>query len=248
MEREKMITKIRKLMAVANDKGATEAEAVQAALQAQKLIAKYGIDENDLNEAAEKEAEKVVTNETERRFKKPWQRDLAAVVAENFRCKMFYRGESRHGWAACFMGYESDAKAAELTFQMLLKVCTRKGNAYAKERMKYIEAHLDRWDYNYYYDEEIGAYRATPTKTQIINSYSKGFINGVRLELEKQCEALMLVCPAEVNEAYNKKVFSKARWRGGKGAGFDDFTAGQADGANAVTSHRMNGQKALNAA
>lgn len=240
MERENIISKIQKLLNLANNKGATEAEAVQAALQAQRLIAKHNVSDNELNAAAEAAKESVINLETERRYKRPWHRELAAVVAENFRCKHYMRGNSQRGYSMVFLGYESDAKAAELTFDMLQKVCTRKGNAYARERIAELEHELASELRCYGYSTVY-----VPTKTAITNTYSSGFIAGVKDELEKQSVALMLVCPAEVREEYANMTFRTMRNARRTGTTGEDRARGRNDGRSAVTSHRMNGQKAL---
>ena len=76
-----------------------------------------------------------------------------------------------------FYGYESDARAAAFTFDHLYDAGHRLARDARTGRML-------RGD----------AYR----------SFTAGFVNGVRGELEKQSVALMLVLPLEVAESYEK--------------------------------------------
>lgn len=58
MDREKLIDRIRKLLALAKDAGATVEEASAAAVKARELMHQYGLDQIEID-AAEMESEEV---------------------------------------------------------------------------------------------------------------------------------------------------------------------------------------------
>lgn len=178
-DRNKVIERIKKLLNVTTANNATEAEAIAAALAAQKLMAENNVEEWEL--AGEGEPiESVGVKRT-----RQWQNTLAQIIADNFRCK-FYLGSRGYGSMyhrprpeLMFYGYKSDATAAALTFTHLSKIANRLGN-------KYCEGLPTQNDY----------------RLSVFNEWVMGFCDGVRKELEKQSVALMIICPPKVNEAY----------------------------------------------
>lgn len=177
-DREKIIELVEKLLAMTEDAGCTQAEAVAFALKAQRLIAEHDISEDELGQKRGcGEIKPVIT----RSARREWRSLLAAVIAENFRCKTYLEYcdglGSRADVKVVFYGYESDARAAAFTFDHLYDAGHRLARDARTGRML-------RGD----------AYR----------SFTAGFVNGVRGELEKQSVALMLVLPLEVAESYEK--------------------------------------------
>lgn len=89
MEKDKIINKIQKLLALASSKNENEAQT--AMLMAQKLMAIHniemsqvetvGVDNNVIEEQADVKSHKT-----------KWKRWLANVIAINFRCETFLRG------------------------------------------------------------------------------------------------------------------------------------------------------------
>ena len=184
-ERESIIERIKKLMNLSMNKGATEAEAVQAALKAQKLIADYDVGQDELHEGESREIEEMPSGIV---TKNNFAKILAPIVARNFRCRCYsnttyanyHSGRRRSlGCEAYFYGYRSDAEAAKITYQMLYKVGNRLANRAVREAR-----------------EEFG------TAAGVYNSFASGFLAGVEDELSIQCKALMLVIPKEVDESY----------------------------------------------
>lgn len=87
-ERAKILERIKKLMALADNRGATEAEAMAAALAAQKLIAEYDVEEWELHS---KDAEPMVEKRSDKASRR-WRWHLAAIIGPAFRCRHFQRG------------------------------------------------------------------------------------------------------------------------------------------------------------
>ena len=216
-ERAKILERIKKLMALADNKGATEAEAMAAALAAQKLIAEYDVEDWELHS---KDAEPMVEEQSDT-VSRRWRWHLAGVIAPAFRCRSFEnntwneetrRRDKRMG----FFGYKTDARAAALTFNMLYRIGNRLARRYSKGR-------------------RVGTY----------NSYIVGYVNGIKSELEKQTQALMIVVPPKVNEAYEE--FAAGFTKAGSVAltcneqARDAYEQGLQDGRDAVRAHRFDG-------
>lgn len=211
-KRSEIVEKIKKLLAHSVENGATEAEAVAFALKAQRLIAENDIEEWELGDKSERV---VVENLSEYNAKRSWMKFLATVVAEAFRRSTFTRHQGtrkqrRHNMV--FVGYKSDAEAASIVFERLVRVCERISQA---ERRRYNGA---AWAYN---------------------SMSIGFIDGVKKELEKQTQALMLVVPHEVSEHMKALKLKKQRRLGSVEVERDLLARGHEAGRDAVRSGRL---------
>lgn len=139
-------------------------------------------------------------------------------MADNFRC-MCYMHWTRHRSREVekqqvFVGYELDARAASMTYEKLAEV----GEGLARD--------------------ECSRYRRLHGSARgVRNSFLSGYVSGVRAELEKQCQALMLVCPKAVVDYYDALDLGKGRSRrfarvadaseAGKAAGRDAVRAGR---------------------
>lgn len=214
--REQIIERIKKLLSHSVENGATEAEAVAFALKAQKLIAENDVEDWELGENCNQE---VVEVDTEKSYSRTWRGFLATTVANNFRCKAVqsqrYTGtSSRSKTFITFIGYECDAKAATIVFEHLYAV----GNKLGK-------AHENRC----YTDKD--AYE----------NFVRGFTLGVKDELEKQCQALMLICPKDVESYYTNMNLKKCRRPRAICGNEHSQEAGRAAGRDAVRSRRVEG-------
>lgn len=216
-DREKIIQKIRKLLQLA-DNNPNENEAMAAALKVQRLIAENDVEQNEIYSNDVEKIETVKSNVA----KNSWRADLAKVIADNFRCKAFIQAtfsldkgvEKR----VCFIGYETDAKAATMIFNYLYRVGNENG------RRLY-------WRKKKEYGSGKGVY----------NSYVLGFVDGVRKELEKQSKELMLVVPAAVKEKF--KTVEMHGSDGGanmKNPDFEAFIRGREEGKDSIRKRRVN--------
>lgn len=215
-KREKIIDRIKKLLAVAEDKGATEHEATAAALAAQRLIAEYDVEQWEIHSKDTEPIESVFANDAKRR----WRWHLARVIAPAFRCKMYQesRFDAYNGrWAhlMTFYGYKTDATAAAMTFNSLYKIGNRLASRFSRGAA---------W----------GTY----------NAWVTGFVDGIASELEKQTEALMIIVPPKVNEQYEAEIgeLETVSSTLKLGCGWDAQNAyeeGVQEGREAVRSHRI---------
>ena len=176
--REDILKKIDKLLALAGN-NPNENEAISAALKAQELMAKHNI---ELAEVQGAESGQEITKETytpkkSSHYVSKWKYSLSQIIAKNFCCKTYSLGRD----AIVFYGYEKDAKIAQQVFGFLFET----GNKLADK----------------YYRKCKKAGRETKG---ILNTYLSGFCAGIKEVLDKQCVALMVIVPKEVEESYQE--------------------------------------------
>lgn len=213
---EKIIAKIKNCLDLANN-NPNENEAIAAALKAQELMAKYNIELDQLDDKKEtREIVKEVYHQSDKHEMKKWKIGLAAIIAQNFRCKTYFLG----GKDVVFYGYTEDAKIALQVFTYLYET----GNKLAVK----------------YYNKCKKEGRDTQG---VMNTYLIGFRDGVAEVLEKQCTALMIVTPKEVTESYEemtkgwKSVKTTLRLSGDTSA----YSNGKQDGKDMARSRSIEG-------
>lgn len=220
--RDKIIEKIRKLLALSADTPAA-AEAAAAALKAQRLIARHDVTDTELSQGDLGEVTEV---ETGRSDNERWRAWLAVAIAENFRCKTYCK-VGGGGRVDVFVGHELDARAATLTHEHLAKIALCLARRHERR------------------------HRATfGTASGVRLAYMMGFVAGIREELEKGTMALMLVRQPDVDEYFDElqSRFVKPRARRTVYAPHGAVAiadAGRVDGRDAVRRTRIGGQAAL---
>ncbi len=220
--RKDIIKKIMKLMARTTSRGATEAEAINATLIAQKMMNDYDIKQSELHL---EEKELILDKECEINSTKSFYSSLAAVIAPNFRCRAYEESVDRKKHVH-FYGYESDVEAANIIFKHLYTLGNRLANRKCRE-----------------------AKQIWGTATGVYNSFATGFINGVQSELEKQTMALLIVTPKEVNDKWDKD-FADTNFRAGRSMTVNSWdTASYYEGRdaaiNSIRNHRIEGRQGL---
>ncbi|MFI2708865.1 DUF2786 domain-containing protein [Micromonospora sp. NPDC018662] len=116
---EAMLSKVRKLLAQAEDPACTPAEAATFMAKATELIARYGVD-RALLAAREPDGDPVGDRTVE--VVAPYARDkagLLAAVADPLRCRCVRRRQGT-GFAMHLFGFASDLERVELLFTSLL--------------------------------------------------------------------------------------------------------------------------------
>lgn len=177
-KREKMVEKVKKMMALAEN-NPSEEEALAAALQAHKLMVKYNIHEEEVSlEEVKDEITSVFSQQKHGCHLMAWRKQLGVVVAKAFRCKCYIRGQD-----VVFRGYKEDAQLALEVYLMLYAVGDKLGGNAYHTQMK-----------------ETGSGKGA------YNSMTLGFLHGVNDAFNEQCTALMVVIPKEVEEDWG--VFS----------------------------------------
>lgn len=190
-ERDRLIEKIKALLEHTTDRGATEAEAVNFALKAQKLMVENGISDGELNAASGNRQEAIVEQVAPRWFPRQWRVALANVIAPNFRCKWYATRTTLDGAyekpkkVVTFLGYESDA-AALAVFSRLYDIGEDLAAGFVKQKSEQCDSSFSRKDYE-----------------AMRKSYLWGYCEGIEKELEKQSVALMVTVPLAVRERYD---------------------------------------------
>ena len=232
MANKSIIERIKKLLALAKD-NPNAAEATAAALKAQKLIAEHDVSKAELHE---NEPENLVEVKSESdTHGKPWGVALASAIADNFRCRLYlnstrdydhWTGRSKSHRHIVFMGYDTDAEAAKVTFDRLYEIGNRLANAACRKER-------ERWG----------------SASGVRNSYLLGFVRGIKDELEKQSVALVLVRPKAVDDFADEVTagFKKSRTRVRNTGDRAAYNSGREAGRDSVRSARMKGQAALTA-
>ena len=125
---EKILEKIKKLLALAGNNPSQE-EAQAAAAKAQALLAEYNLTLED----TEEKSEEIGFSYFDTGVDRAWKYDLASVIARNFRCKCLWWGKARVG----FYGYKHDTEVAAQVFEFLfwsIRRNLRKVKKQAKEQ------------------------------------------------------------------------------------------------------------------
>lgn len=123
----KILERVKKMVALGNDAGATEAERETALRMAYNLLAKYNLSMADLPEDQSNEARERqdVVISADR-----WARSLAQAVAKLFFCRYFYSqtgtsGKDKH----CFVGRQSNVITARYMSEFLIKSVKREATS-----------------------------------------------------------------------------------------------------------------------
>lgn len=177
--RDKILKKIENLLALAGN-NPSENEAIAAALKAQELMAKYNIELADIEGEKPKNniTEETYTPKANCHYVRKWRYTLAQIIAKNFCCKTYCINRD----TIVFYGYEKDAKIAVEVFKFLFETGNKLANRYYLKCKK----------------------EGKNTKG-VLNTYLVGFCDGIKEVLDKQCTALMIVVPKEVEEAYTER-------------------------------------------
>lgn len=203
---EKIIRKVKGLLAIANDKK-DDSEAQSALLMAQQLMVKYKIEKSQIDEFDRENGNEANMGSyvaVEPKKLKWFEKDLAVIISENFRVKMYYSVGYDKTKGIIFYGYEEDCQLAIEVYNLALHAL----NHYTKEHVELFYIYKGR------YEE-----RTAKLTNTIKNSYMKGFMSGLNESFVVQSEemvqeyGLALLTPVEVEESFEEmtKGFSKAR-------------------------------------
>lgn len=222
MTKKEAIDKIKKCLALA--KSANEHEAAAALRQAQALMEKFNIEDDDVLASEVSEFSARSANQ------KPsnWEAWLSQVVAESCGCKLVFRNFLSAEYV--FIGCGVSAEIATYAFQVLHRQCKRARAEYIKTKLKRCKA---------------------ATKTKRADIYCEGW---VRLASEKIKALVLndqqtAAITAYMSKRYPKLNETKPRDRNDSSRmsnrAFDDFAAGAAQGAKAELNRGVAGQETL---
>lgn len=182
---------VKDLLALAEDDEKHVEESHNAFLKAQRLMVKYGIDPS---EVTDQEATREILEQSGTDYKRLfwWERQLARIVARNFRCKNYLQwkkieGKKQKQRRVMFMGQEGDVELASEMYKLVVDAA-----------LFYTKRYMNQFDLK---------------GTAIKNDYLQGFVDGLEQKFAEQIEqqewGLVLVIPKEVEEKYAVKVTGK---------------------------------------
>lgn len=231
--KDRLIDKIKKLLAVTSEAGATEAEAVAAALAAQRLMVAHDISERELWAEVPEVIEEISVGSV----RMDWKKSLLSVVARSYRCSCYLAGGGKT-FQGIFVGRSSDASAAKLVFESLAnlgqKLSKKAGEARKQEAA---QAQADLYGYESLKEDYVKRWlnqEAAKTRT----SFLAGFVSGVASVLDKQTRELLVLVPSEVAD-YMDDMNLTSHKRRKKSYGSDAYERGRLEGAAAVASERV---------
>ena len=199
--------KIQNLLNKTVENGASEAEAKSALLMAQKMMAKYNI---ELEQMTGKKDFQCSLEETKVK-PNPRNNQLGHIIANSFAVKgIIYGGK----WA--FFGREANAKAAAEALKFIHKT---------------MEAGMRR------ICREHGLETTQKGAARWYNPYALGFISGLKEAMAAQTTALCIVVPEDVKEKFNQKfpVLGNYRSKGMQYSHDQDaYAQGKRDGRSAM--------------
>ena len=215
MYNTQVIDKVRKLFALSDKaRNVSQAEAEAALLKAHELMAKYDI---TMDVTAEEEIV-CVHEQCESKWNMGFRKPLASVIARNFKCELYLNGK---GGSIVFFGHATDARIAREVFEYAYTFGCRGASA----------------AYNRNYQMGLN------TKG-VFNSYTLGFISGLKTKLEQQSTALMVVTPPDVKSSFKEMSEDFRSSSGGMRHGQLDRNAyndGVRDGKTLMNGRRIEG-------
>lgn len=223
-DRQEIIKKIQKLYTLAENEAATEGEASNALLKAQKLLLKYNIDKAEIA-TGEILSEGIIAVEASYTFPRiaTWINSLGHAIADAFQCKYYlsktwagsYRSNTvgKHMRRSFFFyGREANATTAGATFDYLCEQLQALGtvatSAYITRHKE--EHNLDAWKKS---DRETakGFYLDLVHPVVFRTSWLEGAVYSIAERLREQAQsfsseetAIVLVMEHEVQEAWDE--------------------------------------------
>lgn len=134
-EREKILARVRKMLALGKNRGATEGERDNALRMARATLEKYNLDLASVEESTHKPTAGEERVEKEGRFYgRPWARAIAVAAADLCFCSYLYVGarrgsDTRH----CFIGRTSNAITALELAQYLVESVHREAKRHQRQ-------------------------------------------------------------------------------------------------------------------
>jgi len=233
IDKEALMRRLAKLMAIAQDSRANPAEASAAAGMAERIMRKYQIDHADIvmKEIKSGEhmstADSVATAKTNKTIVKevpPWANMLASAVAKFNYCGARIVTTASGDRGIRFFGYESDVQLCKWMYDYLVTTINRLAEEY-------------KWTDDYM---ENGR--------SVLTSYRRGVSIGIitaiqKLEKERQQEMTstgtsLMVVKSDAISAHFGNVFETKRVKGSANIRHDAYSQGFSDGRKVDVARR----------
>lgn len=137
-ERDKIINRVRKMLNLANDAGASEGERDNAMRMAHKLMLKHNIDSLQIEQQRGPTSKEARVEKQFEFYGRPWARNVAYNVARLFFCSYLYRSKYKSKITEhCFIGRESNAITAGEVARFVVESISKE--AKRKQRENYAD-------------------------------------------------------------------------------------------------------------
>jgi hypothetical protein len=205
---EEVVSKIRKLLALAHDSAKHSDESDTAMLMAQKLMAKNNIKMEDVNLDEPSNKNVIEGDGSEYTKLQWWMKDLARIIAQNFKCYNYIRVYGNKS-KIVFLGLEEDVSICRMVYQFALTAIKYHADNYIKRR---------------------GVTGDRGITLGIKTDYITGYLQGLQAKFKEQVQSenlsLILVKDALVVQRYEGMKFTKGRGSSASGRG-DSQARGQ---------------------
>ncbi|HUW45937.1 MAG TPA: DUF2786 domain-containing protein [Dehalococcoidia bacterium] len=140
-DHKKILSRVQKMLNLANNAGATEGERDNAMRMAHATLAKYNLDLADL-ESANTEAKRESSGEpreehTTHFYGRPWARNVCMNVGRLFFCHYIYMSHKKAtNVKHYFIGRHSNAITAALMAEFIVKSIIKEGNRQKRDEME----------------------------------------------------------------------------------------------------------------
>lgn len=132
---DRVLERVRKMFALANDKGATEGERDNAMRMAHATLAKYNLDMSALEKTGKRKEEERIMHGVQF-FGRPWARIAAQAIASLMFCEYLYMEATKaKDTTHLFVGKESNAKTAAEMAKWIVDSIMREGKRRQRECM-----------------------------------------------------------------------------------------------------------------
>lgn len=198
MENQKIIRKVKGLLAIARDQQNDE-ESQSAFILAQKLMIQYGIDAREVEDGNLANEPDQIDEESVTIYKRLywWERRLAQIISKNFRVKHFlnakYVGQQQKR-RIVFYGFGRDLELAKEMYILAYEVLVFHSKLFVDQ----------------YYKESALLKRNRYVTESLKSSYINGFLMGLEERFEEQVSALrqvyqvLVLVPEAVEQAYTE--------------------------------------------
>jgi hypothetical protein len=193
---EKALSKIQGALALARDKsGNDDAESQTAMLLAQRLMAKHNLSMSDVEFTNSGGRERTVEHEGTEYIKMAWwMKELASIIASNFRCYSYLNRNRSKQSSMVFLGMDDDTKIAKEVYLFAIEMIKFYSHLYSLQHIK----------------------KGDKARTIAIkNDYISGYLSGLRDKFQEQVKendwGLMLLKDDAVVEVHKNMNFRRGR-------------------------------------
>lgn len=190
MDREEILSKIRKMKALVEDPTGNEHEQATAYRMMQAMLVKYQV---ELHELGQIEDDQVVTIEVEVPERiRPWRKILSGAIAHGMECEVIITHGRTRKKVLMFMGHASDVEVAIYLFEMLSTELQRCGHKTWADKDMHLVVSKNKFMNGY------GIATSREIKTRLVEARKEAVE-------ESDCTAMVVVRGDEVSKYVKQK-------------------------------------------